>query len=197
MYEQPDGWVKPESRTLILDAAQKLFAESGYSATSTASIAESAGVTRTLIFHYFPTKQAILATLLHERGLEAVLDGVEVPQMQCDLESALLELAAQIHDRSQASGQLLQIVLHERSFQDLTKRHCTDFMDQLEDLVHATVTKAVGIRKATPTTRAVANTFAATLLRDILVEPLTGVTSPREAAAHICALALAKRHAPA
>lgn len=56
-----------ESRTLILDAAEKLFAEGGFDATPTAAIARSAGVPKGLLFYYFPSKTDLLRALVAER----------------------------------------------------------------------------------------------------------------------------------
>ena len=44
----------------MLSAANALFFEHGYAATSTRKIAEAAGVTEGLVFHYFATKEALL-----------------------------------------------------------------------------------------------------------------------------------------
>ncbi len=178
-----------DSRTLILDSAQRLFAEFGYSATSTMRIAEAAGVTRTLIFHYFPTKQAILAALLDERGLRDALADVDVPQTHGDLQAALLMLAEQIHHRLQLSEQVLQIVLHERSCQPLTERPYVEFMERLESLVQDTVAETLGDRTTKATMQATASTFAAVLLRDALQAPLTGISRDCEQSAYVCACA--------
>jgi AcrR family transcriptional regulator len=195
MRPQSDRPVSNGSRVAILDAAGNLFAALGYSGTSTANIAKAAGVTRTLIFHYFPTKQALLTTLLHERGLGAVLDKITVPPRKADVETALLALAAQIKEHLHLSEQLLQIVLHERSIQPLTQRLYGHFMNQLQALVEATLANALESQANLTTTRAAANTFAAVLLRDILLEPLTGASGGCEQAAGICALALAGQRA--
>lgn len=50
----------------ILEAATKLFAQRGFSATPTSAIAKEAGVAEGLIFHYFQTKEGILFSLLTE-----------------------------------------------------------------------------------------------------------------------------------
>lgn len=47
-------------RDQLLGAALDLFCEHGYAGTSTRRIAEAAGVAEGLIFHYFPSKQALL-----------------------------------------------------------------------------------------------------------------------------------------
>jgi AcrR family transcriptional regulator len=45
----------------ILAAARFLFRERGYAATSTRQIAERAGLRQPTLFHYFPSKEAIIA----------------------------------------------------------------------------------------------------------------------------------------
>lgn len=47
-------------REQVLSAALALFCEHGYAGTSTRRIAEAAGVTEGLLFHYFATKDALL-----------------------------------------------------------------------------------------------------------------------------------------
>lgn len=47
----------------ILQAAGRLFAERGFVGTSTTQIAAAAGLRQSAIFHWFPTKEAILETL--------------------------------------------------------------------------------------------------------------------------------------
>ncbi|GGV31627.1 TetR/AcrR family transcriptional regulator [Actinomadura sp. LOL_016] len=62
------------SRTRILDAAEALFAERGYEATSTARIARRAKVPKGLVFHYFPQKMDVLVALIDERTFVEELD---------------------------------------------------------------------------------------------------------------------------
>lgn len=54
-------------REQVLAAALTLFCEHGYAATSTRRIAEAAGVTEGLIFHYFASKEALLLELAAQR----------------------------------------------------------------------------------------------------------------------------------
>ena len=50
-------------REQVLSAALALFCEHGYAATSTRRIAEAAGITEGLVFHYFASKEALLMEL--------------------------------------------------------------------------------------------------------------------------------------
>lgn len=56
-----------DRRTAILDAAEQLFAESGFDATPTARVAAAADVPKGLVFYYFPRKIDLLLALLDER----------------------------------------------------------------------------------------------------------------------------------
>lgn len=57
---------KAETRQRILEAARKLFAASGYEASTTREIADAAGIANGTLFNYFPNKEAILAALVTE-----------------------------------------------------------------------------------------------------------------------------------
>lgn len=61
--------VAATNRATILDAAARLFLESGYHRTSLARIAESAGVSKATLFKQFPTKAELFeATVLAAGG---------------------------------------------------------------------------------------------------------------------------------
>jgi AcrR family transcriptional regulator len=57
---------KAETRQRILEAARQLFAASGYEASTTRDIADAAGIANGTLFNYFPSKEAILASLVAE-----------------------------------------------------------------------------------------------------------------------------------
>lgn len=75
----------PEPREELLAVAAELFTTRGYTATSTRSIAERAGLRQASLYHYFDGKEAILADLL---------EGTVRPS---------LELAAGLVSRTEAS----------------------------------------------------------------------------------------------
>jgi AcrR family transcriptional regulator len=66
-----DPTVDPEED--ILQAAGRLFSERGFLGTSTSQIAASAGLRQSAIFHWFPTKEAILERLF-SRGWDRSLE---------------------------------------------------------------------------------------------------------------------------
>jgi AcrR family transcriptional regulator len=54
-------------RQVIVETAERLFAEHGYDATSTARIAAEAGVPSGLVFYHFATKLDLLLAVVQER----------------------------------------------------------------------------------------------------------------------------------
>lgn len=64
------------ARERIMDAAQRLFAERGYDATSTAKIAAAADVPSGLVFYYFATKRDLLMAVIRERAYRGTLPRV-------------------------------------------------------------------------------------------------------------------------
>jgi AcrR family transcriptional regulator len=55
---------KAETRQRILEAGRQLFAAKGYEASTTRDIADAAGIANGTLFNYFPSKEAILASLV-------------------------------------------------------------------------------------------------------------------------------------
>jgi TetR/AcrR family transcriptional regulator len=53
-----------EKQNIIIDAAFKCFGKNGYKKTSTSDIATNAGISKSLIFHYFGTKKALYLYLM-------------------------------------------------------------------------------------------------------------------------------------
>ncbi len=61
------------TRALVLDAAEALFAEAGYEATSTEAILESCGISRGALYHHFATKQAVFEAVF-QRVSDAAIE---------------------------------------------------------------------------------------------------------------------------
>lgn len=58
--------VYEQRRSDIVEAARQLYEERGLSRTSVKDIAERAGITRSLFYHYFPDKQAVPSAVLDD-----------------------------------------------------------------------------------------------------------------------------------
>jgi AcrR family transcriptional regulator len=57
---------RSDRRAALLDAARRALVESGYEGASMEDIARHAGVSKTLVYHHFPNRQAVLIALLDE-----------------------------------------------------------------------------------------------------------------------------------
>ncbi len=79
----------PEAkRAAVLRAASSAFAQSGFDATSTAAIAEDAGVSEGIVFHYFGSKHGVLeacsaaqATSFAEHELAEHASGIDYERL--------------------------------------------------------------------------------------------------------------------
>lgn len=60
----------------ILDSAAALFAKVGYPSAKMQDIAKACGATKSMLYHYFPTKDELLFAMLQEH-LEKVIAGIE------------------------------------------------------------------------------------------------------------------------
>lgn len=92
---QPSSDVPPRTRRgrpgydrdRVRDIALELFNEQGYDATSVADVAQRLGLTKSALYHHFPSKEALLEAALDEAlgGLEAALSegaALDVPAIE-------------------------------------------------------------------------------------------------------------------
>lgn len=63
-----------QTRTRILEAAQRLFASKGFDGTTTRDLAQTAGIAEGTIFRYFPNKKAILVEVATSGWVEILTD---------------------------------------------------------------------------------------------------------------------------
>jgi AcrR family transcriptional regulator len=117
-YDSPRRRAQAEAtRQAILDAAQRLFLEKGYTASSMPAIADEAGVALKTVYVYFPTKAALVHALWEARlgGDEA-----DVPVMEREWYRDVLDepdagrklrlVAAQARRVKTRSGALLEMI---------------------------------------------------------------------------------------
>src|SRR5690348_12114409 len=78
----------PQRREQLMDVATKLIARNGYEATTTAAIAQAAGITEPILYRHFKSKQDLFVaivkamsdrTMTHWREL---IEGVDDPAEQ-------------------------------------------------------------------------------------------------------------------
>src|SRR6185295_6542252 len=87
---------KADTREKILQAARRLFADNGYDGTTTRDIAQAAEIATGTLFNYFPTKEAVIASLANE-ALSGVLAGAQRDtNEEATLEEELFGLVAMV-----------------------------------------------------------------------------------------------------
>lgn len=113
-----------DAPTRILDAADELFGEVGFDATTTRRIAESAGVNKALIHYHFKSKDELLERLLdryYGRLSEVLLvssggDGSDLRQRFCDLIDTYVDFMvantnfSRIVQREATGGRHIQVI---------------------------------------------------------------------------------------
>jgi AcrR family transcriptional regulator len=60
----------------IMDCAASLFAKEGYPSSKMQDVAKACGATKSMLYHYFPTKDDLLFAMLKEH-LERVIQGLD------------------------------------------------------------------------------------------------------------------------
>lgn len=61
-----------EKRRAMLRGAARAFAAQGYDRASIAAIAQELGVSKALLYHYYPSKEALLFDIVHEHLVDLV-----------------------------------------------------------------------------------------------------------------------------
>ena len=77
------GEESKDTRTRILEAASRLFHEQGFAATGVATILREAGVNSGSLYHFFPSKEALLQGVLEwylERLYPEIMQPVELDE---------------------------------------------------------------------------------------------------------------------
>ena len=103
-----------DTYSTILEVAERLFAQQGYTATSMRQIAEEVGIGKATIYHHFPDKEAIALALLKTR-LGSMDEGLEIIRAESD-PSRRVETALSISTQFLIeSAEILQTIWREVS----------------------------------------------------------------------------------
>lgn len=102
---------RQNTRSELLDSALRLFVAFGYDGVGVQQIAESAGVTKPTLYHYFGSKLGVLEALFEERlgAMHQALQAVTEPRE--DLSRALTEMACATFAFALAHPQLYRLYL--------------------------------------------------------------------------------------
>lgn len=95
---KPKSLTKGEqTRQRLLDAAERIFAEKGYSSTSLRDVASAAGIREPGIYNHFKGKEALYSEVL-ERALQPLANAIAATMENNAPETELIELPARLTD---------------------------------------------------------------------------------------------------
>lgn len=107
--------VREATRARLLAAAVRLFSRQGYSATSVRALASEAGVSLGLLYHYFPSKEAVLQALLAEgmADVQVTFDAAKKEKTAAGFVRALLVSAGEQLKAHRAAWQVSYGLRHQ------------------------------------------------------------------------------------
>jgi AcrR family transcriptional regulator len=121
--------ISPESRTRLLDAAERLFHERGYSAVSMADIAEATGIRKASLYHHVPGGKEELFVEVSVRTFERHKEGMSKALAQAEAEfKAQLQAASRWMIDHAPLGLLAML---QNDMPELTEEHATGLSGQL------------------------------------------------------------------
>jgi TetR/AcrR family transcriptional regulator, fatty acid metabolism regulator protein len=105
--------VTADKRRLLLDAAVRVFARKGFHAARVGDIAEEAGVAHGLLYHYFSSKDEVLATIFRETWTD-LLDAVDdVEQSDAGAREQLRQVSAILLRSWRRNPDLVRVLVRE------------------------------------------------------------------------------------
>ena len=127
-------------RERIIAAAAKLFGEKDYHDTTTAKIAESAGVAAGTIYIYFRSKEELLVAVFEEflgRHMDRLREGVEREKTPRDKLMRLLTLGLQLMQDNPDSARIFLSQLRQstKMITTVVKRSSRAYKDIIEDVL--------------------------------------------------------------
>ncbi|HEU5345204.1 MAG TPA: helix-turn-helix domain-containing protein [Ktedonobacterales bacterium] len=103
-----------QRRNQLIDAALELFSQRGIEATRVSDIAQAAGVAQGLLYHYFPSKDALLAAIIERHGpLPLLAELLAAPPPDQPTRETLLLLANRFYALFQERRPLVRLILRE------------------------------------------------------------------------------------
>lgn len=128
------------TRAGILEQAARLFAEKGYEGTSLQDMAEALGLTRPAVYHYFSSKERVLATLVEETSVSTA-ETLQLVRVQDDVDASTKlrkATAALVRDRANAPERFRMLDRTESALPD-------DLADQHLKARRAVLTEMIAI----------------------------------------------------
>lgn len=115
--QQRSEQITAERAGQIRAAARRVFAERGYAAATTDEIARAAGVSPGLVFHYFPSKKALLVETMRALAEESLTRSLTVTPGE-SLDEQISRFVRQHGQFMTANLDLIKVVFYEAQFHE-------------------------------------------------------------------------------
>ena len=102
-----------DKRTLILDAAIKVFARAGYHGARVSDIAREAGIAYGLVYHYFKNKDEILSTIFEEQWFGFLRAVEDIGHSEGILRDRLVSIAALVLNAYRVRPDWVKVLVFE------------------------------------------------------------------------------------
>lgn len=181
----PVGGPVRGQRERILDIALDLMAQRGASATSMRALASACGLNVAALYHYFPSKDALLRAVIEERQYDSQLEAMPVPDLRLAPAERLAEVVLGMWDGALAEAPIWRLLLSEALHGDRTAREVGDGLRQtLEAALADALPRLVPEVTVAPdvAARTVTATLLSLLLESSLLEPEAMATQARRRA---------------
>jgi AcrR family transcriptional regulator len=174
------------ARERILATAERLFAERGFDRTSTARIADAAGVPHGLIFYHFKTKMDLLLAVIRDDRLSALDDVVPPLAPGVALEPAVATLWERLSCVLGEPTAVRKIILQEAAAHPEIQARALEYQDRITSMVAIYLARASGSGEPGPAHQAAARLLTITAgMAPLVGEPSATVIPPGDLAALI------------
>jgi AcrR family transcriptional regulator len=171
------------ARERILATAERLFAERGFDRTSTARIADAAGVPHGLIFYHFKTKMDLLLAVIRDDRLSALDDVVPPLAPGVALEPAVAALWERLSCVLGEPTAVRKIILQEAAAHPEIQARALEYQDRITAIVASYLARASGVGAPGPAHRAAARLLTITAgMAPLVGEPSATVIPPGDLA---------------
>jgi len=105
-----------ERRLQIMETALKVFADKGFKSASIKDIAEAAGISQGLMYHYFKNKEDLLAATIKQYSFIEELKGILTARDDQPASQVLMETANKFLSTLERRKALVRILIHDVAF---------------------------------------------------------------------------------
>lgn len=139
-----------DRRTRFFEVAMQVFPRKGYAATTIQDIAQEAGVSSSVLYQYFRSKEDLFLALTEKLSFFDILNQVNDALTEMDgddveaVRSALIKVAEGFLDTHTRNAEIIRLFIAEsRSYPEVGQRYCQRLIGPVEDLLERFITHQI------------------------------------------------------